>query len=265
MSGSIEEDAALKVDYVSVGLDSNPAYAGMWNLFSQVWKLRFNVHPVCWFVGNQMELAKANLSQTFGTVYMVDAGAAKGKCWAAPYAGLVWGPSQLGGTVMTSGIDQIPMTQEFLLLLESVPDDVFFAGFGGASSYREQDKVLGIPYYPSSHMVATRATWSTVVKPCSTLAEDVQRVLDLSPATMWENEWGTDEAFLAWQLNKSGVEVRSTSSEWFDDWDRRRLCRARGDMPDKSKLWTGYYTEAHLHRPMSETPREWMDVLEVVR
>lgn len=245
----------MKPDYVSVGLDANPEYAGMWNLFARAWS-RFGVQAVCWFVGTEVELTRAELSQRHGIVYRVDPGKARGKAWAAPYAGLCWGPAQLGGIVMTSGIDQIPLSSRFLDYIEAIPDSSMCAGFAGCHHY------IGTDYIPSSHVVASGDTWRRIMRPSRRLADDVLRPMSLRLPTMWGNEWGTDEAFLSHQIaQNSEANVWRVGSEFFEDWDNRRLCRARNDMPDMGKVRSGWYSEAHLHLPLENNPTEWMDAI----
>lgn len=227
----------MRITNVIFALDSCELYRGCWELASRAWA-RLGVRPHLFAVGD------VPASEEWGEVHRLDP-MPRHRPWMTTIA-LVWGACQVPGVNMTSGIDQIPLSDSWLQICESTGPCDMICGFAGAPGYQ------GTGVVPSSHVVASQDTWRAVLTPGS-YHDAVAGASGLK--VMWpELDWGHDEAWLAAGLKSYLGLVNFFPPEFFAAWDAARLDRARGDMPVAGQE----YSEMHLHRPLSANPPEWL-------
>jgi hypothetical protein len=243
----------MTIDNVIFGWDGDPKYAGMWELVSRVWS-GYGVKPHLWLAGYGGKDVQA--SEEWGEVHRLPV-PEYGLPWFGACA-MLWGATEVEGVNMVSGIDQVPLSKAWLNVVADVDcwSTDMVVGFAGAGGpYRK--RVDNVRYYPSSHVVAHKWAWSWVLRGRYRMGwgEVVKRLASGVYRTMWDG-WGHDEAWLAHGIHGVGVDLRLNlfSELFFEEWDRARLDRDRGDMPVAGKE----YVEMHLHRPLEANPKEWL-------
>lgn len=250
----------MKVDRVIFAVNSNPLYADFWNVFSPVWKQRFNITPTLIFVGTDEEMAKCRLSSTYGEIIRVDPVPSvilnPGKDWSVTWA-FMWAPVLFPNDIcMTSGIDQLPLSDLFFKMLEPIPDNKYVVGFNGA--YRDQPLL-----YPSSHHVARGLTFVKIYELVSRWDVEVQRIFDKRLDHLHLDNvcyWGLDEAHSSKVLNEYTNQNEIVRMDmFFDEWVPRRIDRGgHGMRYDVGQLEKGWYSELHAPRPYNQY-KDWID------
>ena len=150
----------MKVDRVILGLTDNNIYSDFWNVFSPVWRLKYNIIPTLIFVGSDEGYNNQNVSDEFGDIIKVNSVpevvVSEKLDWSVTWA-LFWAASQFpDDTIMTCGIDQLPLSSWFFEGLSKWNDEQYVIGFGDA--YKDYDQyTLGYinnrteAFFPTSH------------------------------------------------------------------------------------------------------------------
>lgn len=252
----------MKIDRVIFAWDGHPTYTGMWEAQCEIWP-KLGVRPTL-FIFDGVEVpptpegCDVRVIQPATDVLKLDPPA---RNWQATLP-LIFAPQLFPGeTVMTSGIDQVPLSRRFMDAVAEVPYDRFLVAFGGVRGYEEHAEAFGCPYYPSSHMVAPSSIWSELLADTpKEFSEFAKWAWDAGFPTMWGGGWGLDEATISQLLARhQAVKVHLFSREWFDEWDTHRIDAERygngSASCDQLLLEAGYYSESHLSHP--PPPHQW--------
>jgi len=259
----------MKIDRVIFAWDGNPLFTGMFELQCLVWP-KLGVKPTLAYVGTSLPEglyldreadgdfdSVIHLQPSLSVppyIHVGDDPPPGFLNWQAPLA-LIYAPGMFPGeTVMTSGIDQVPLSRRFLDAVADIPDDRFVIGFGGCRHYDGHEQTYGCRYYPSSHMVARGETWAKVLAGTpQCYPEFVEWVWGQNWPYMWPHVapgWGLDEAAISQLIAKSEVPVEVLPPAFFDSWDASRVGRC-AQVADLNRLVKGEYSEAHLNRPLT--------------
>jgi hypothetical protein len=113
----------MKADKVVMGSNSNPFYLDFWPIVSKIWKLKFKIEPVLFFIHDDPSVV---VSEEYGTVHYikpVEGVPVSLQCQWVRY----WAPmTDLDATWMISDIDMLPISRSyFKTSIEAIPDDKF--------------------------------------------------------------------------------------------------------------------------------------------
>lgn len=241
----------MKVDRILFCLNNNPNYIDFWNINSKIWRLKFDVIPTLFFVGDEKEVEELNLSKEFGEIIVLpdikeDLCNGHDRKWYITWA-LFYGASLFPNDIcMTSGIDQIPLSDIFLKRIEDVSDDKYVVGFADAYGIKD--------FYPSSHHVATGKLYKKKFEITDDWAGEVQRLYEKrgNYKNLYDSAyWGLDENYTSEMITKMNSDVFFNNDFFHPTWKTRRIDRAYGLKYEFNKLMNGWYTELHAPRPFS--------------
>jgi hypothetical protein len=182
-----------------------------------------------------------------------------------PTIALLWGACQYPGeVVMTSGLDQVPLSRRFIDATSIIRADLF-VGFAGSRCYDDHGEVFGCNYYPSTHLVATSEVFQRILG-FSDWDRALETVRRSGVKVMWpdiaDGWWGIDEAFFSRKLFEAEIAGRVTSSEsdpgWWEDWHNRRLGRS-WPPGHPERILQGEHTELHGSRPIRPEERVYAE------
>jgi len=263
----------VKLDRVIFCWDGHPQFIGMWELVSAAWN-RLGVESTIFLSGGMRWGLSAIKNLSGDTRRLVPpGGSGQWRDWQTTMA-LLWGACQFPGeTVMTSGLDQFPLSRRFQTALADEPDDAVVVGFAGARSYTDHGTAFGCRYYPSAYVAARSDLWRRVIQPQEDFADFVRWATTTGWQAMWmagRDLWGMDEAVLSHRIKeaqsangrvRSWLRLRLFSTEFFDDWRSRRV--ERGDPRvtdyDLDLLRQEYFSEMHLNRPLTDSDRQFAE------
>lgn len=239
----------MKIDRVIFAWDGNPLFDGMFDLQVRAWE-KLGVSPTLLFVGESALSVRGSHVISLRSAPHLPHGDLN---WQAPMA-LIYGARMWPGeVVMTSGLDQVPLSRRFLDAVEPYPIGHFVVGFGGCRHYDGHEATYGCRYYPSSHMVAHSNTWREILRGTpSSYPEFLEWAWNQRWPYMWEHVspgWGMDEAAISQLLARSKVPIDVFSPEFFNRWDADRVGRC-AQVADLAKVARGEYSEIHFNRPL---------------
>ena len=260
----------MKVDRIIFGLNKNPVYTSFWNIFAPIWVKKYNIIPTLIFVGTEEEMNSCNLSTSFGEIIRLDpveeVVVNKNLDWSVTWA-LFWGASMFPNEIcMTSGIDQLMLSDKFIKLLEPISDEKYVIGF--ADAYDDKD------FYPSSHNVAKDKTFKHIFEIEDEWSKEVKKVFDAVKSGKFPEKsinlmWGLDECYASDKI----VQYEESFSEKLEDsniiyfeifrnyWKNSRIDRDGINISyNKDWLKSGRYSELHSPRPY-EKYKQYIDNL----
>lgn len=238
----------MRIDRVLFAWDGNPMFAGMFDLQERIYA-KLGVQATLLRVGVDLPSRK-------------DLPHSEKLNWQAPMA-LIWaGQHYPHEVVMTSGLDQVPLSRRFIDELQGWQYNPahFVIGFAGCRQYEGHVEKFGCQYYPSSHMVAHGQTWQRVLAATpGDFGDFLGEMWARNYPFMWGHVatgWGYDEATIS-QLLAAHPEVPKfpLSPEFFIRWDCDRLGRASAPC-DWDRLKNLEYSEIHLSRPYTILEKE---------
>jgi len=250
----------MKIDRVIYCLNDNPTYTGFWNVFSRVWKLKYDIQPTLIYVGDSEEIQKNELSDEYGDIVclpVVDEVVVDPNLdWSVTW-GLFYGASLFKDDVcITSGIDQLPLTDKFFKFLENseISNDAYVVGLAGA--------YLDLPdIHPSSYHVARGDVYKRIFGIDDDWSVEVKKVFShrFKYHRLPENFWALDEAYSSEIINTCGSEI-VLFNMFHDYFNPHRLNRSSNLNYNKAALQAGEYSELHSVRPY-EDYKEYIDTL----
>ena len=245
----------MKIDRVIFCLNSNPLFGGFWNVFSRVWREKFEITPTVFFSGSEEELKQSNLSTQFGDVirlkHVPEVIVDPSLDWSITWA-LFWGPTLFPNEVcMTCGMDQLPLSDLFFKAIEKIPNEDYVVGFS--------DAYTGMDHFPSSHHVSKGENFSKIYGVDTSWEAEIKKVFNkgslMYRGQLGDNLWALDEVYSSGILKDfmetSPNKVHLMKGFW-SDWHPRRICRSRDNEYNKDSLKNGEYTELHSPRPYTE-------------
>lgn len=249
----------MKIDRVIVVLNNNKNYVSFWNVFSKIWKTKFKVTPTLMFVGTDDELKENDLSQKYGEIIRLEPLSEvvldSSLDWSVTWA-LFYGPTLFPEEVcMTSGIDQLPLSDKFIASISEDSKESYIVGFAGA--YRDIPNI-----FPSSHHVALGKTFKEMYEIEDDWHSEIRKVFNTRSryTRLSGNYWGLDEAYSSERLLDSNSDKIVYKDIFHSDWVPYRLDRGGILSYDVEKLKSGFYTELHAPRPY-EKYEQYLDTL----
>ena len=250
----------MKINRAIFCLNDNPLYVGFWNAFSRVWKLKYDIQPTLIYVGDSEEIQYNELSDEYGDIVCLpvidEVVVDRNMDWSVTW-GLFYGASLFKDDVcITSGIDQLPLSDRFFKFLEhsEISDDAYVVGLAGA--------YLDLPdIYPSSYHIARGDVYKQIFDIDDDWSTEVKKVFSrrLEYPRLPENFWALDEAYSSDVINNSNDNILFMNM--FHDYFRpRRLDRGGNLNYNKVSLQAGEYSELHSVRPYEEY-KEYIDKL----
>lgn len=249
----------MKVDRVIFAVNSNPLYSDFWNAFSPVWMNKFKILPTLIFVGSQAEFEKAQLSTQYSEIIRIDPVSdviLNSKDWSVTWA-FMWAPVLFPDDVcMTSGIDQLPLSNLFFDLIKDIPDDKYIIGFDGA--YRDN-----LALYPSSHHVGKGSTFQSIYNLSTDWEVEIRKIFALRENYKHlerSHYWGLDEAHSSLVLNNHKHQDQIVKlGMFFQKWAPCRIDRGGHNARyHEGLLREGHYSELHAPRPYHKY-RDWIN------
>lgn len=242
----------MKIDRVLFSLNNNKNYINFWNLNSKIWKLKFDVIPTLLYIGKKEEVSRLKLSEEFGEIYVLedlqeDLCNGFSRKWYIPWS-LFYGATLFPDEVcMTSGIDQIPLSNIFLEHIKEISEEKYIVGFSDA--YRKKD------FFPSSHHVAKGEKFKKKFEILNNWTEEVYRVFRKKHEmkNLYDSGyWGLDESYSSIKICEKSTDVYFNNDFFHTTWKQRRIDRAYGLNYSFDKLKNGWYTELHAPRPLEK-------------
>jgi len=266
----------MKIDRVIFCLNYNQIYCSFWNLYSRVWKEKYDITPTLVFNGTSQELKSLNLSESYGEIVLLpvveSVSVYKRLDWSVTWS-LFWAAASFEEDIsMLCGIDQLMLTDFFLDHVSAVPEDKYVLGFADAykgytpqtlgymySPDKESPLIKRSPasYFPSSHHVAKGSLYKKVYKMEDTWEKEVTKVFSYRHKYHHTNQgtfWGLDECYssdLIFSYEKE--DIFHLSDFFYSFWHPSRIDRGGQNIDyDLNKLRNGEYSEYHSHRPYEQ-------------
>lgn len=238
----------MKIDRILFCLNNNPTYINFWNINSKIWKLKYNIKPTLLYIGAKEEIKKLNLLEEHGEIIVlpkIDEDLCNGSLrqWYITWA-LFFGASLFENEVcMTSGIDQIPLSNIFLEKISDIEQNKYIIGF--ADAYGRKD------LFPSSHHVAKGKYFKNKYEILNNWHEEVYKVYSHKNKYnfLYEGYWGLDEAYSSEMLLKNNDNIHYINNFFHPLWTKKRIDRDHGLKYDIKLLSNGWYSELHSPRP----------------
>ena len=279
--------AFLKVDQVILVSTANPAYLPRWNRAARIWRTKFGVEPVLYFVGTpaEWEAAKTRgrLSEEHGVVHFLPRALPSenvARCWQAPTT-LFWAashhPAKPGTDPvrMVSGLDVVLTGPQIFECLAGVPATGFAIPLSGAylpgckhvwaTRFRELFKRKYI-YYPSAFLSARASVWRSTMAVSGDYAKFIR---DTSANPRLEamyvdvpGRWGLDEAYLSDRLDtlSGDPRIEYRPSFYYDRWHSNQLVYCAAYEPLHVR-W-GRYVAVNAVCREGDAEDKWLDELE---
>ena len=258
----------MKIDRVVLGLTNNPTYRGFYNLFSPVWKKKYDIIPTLIFVGTEEEFVSHDISDEWGDIIRIDPVPNEvyvdpNLNWASTWA-IFWGAAQFpDDIVMTCGIDQLPLSTFFFDSLDQWDDDEYIIGLGDAYTKYNQETLgyfngMTDSFYPTSHHVAKGSLYKEVYSIHDSWEEEIKSVWEYSKDRYTLNNssyWGLDECYASEKIDhyrRDNKDLFIAYSGFWEDWHPRRIDRGYNMKVNIEKLRGGQYSELHSPRPPSQ-------------
>lgn len=232
----------MKIDRVFFCLNNNPLYTGFWNVVSKVYLKAFNITPTLVFYGEKYEAVSLNLSEDYGEITCIprlkNFTINHNREWYVPLTLFFAAAKYSNEVCMTSGIDQIPLSDLFLKEIEKYDDNKYVVAFSDA--YKE-------PFYPSSHHVAKGSLFKKVHNVSDNFEHEIEKALSCKNDPSLPNDlWGLDERYTSKMLDSFDKDaIILVKNFFYERWVPRRLDRS-------TILQTGYSTDLASNKAYSE-------------
>ncbi len=200
----------MKIDKVLLSSNNNKSYTVFWNTVSFVWKTKFNITPVLVFYGTVEEFNSNNFDFTYGEYIILEKFTEisdNGKDWVPTWS-LFFAASKFEDEIcMTSGIDQIPITNLFFNEINDINNEKLIIGF--ADAYKNYVKTtLGYfniqtnLMYPSSHLVSKGSKFKKIFDISDNWSDEIHKVYDnRNRFYLTEGCWGLDECYASEKIS----------------------------------------------------------------
>lgn len=239
----------MKIDYVIMSSTTNPYYLDFWPIVSKIWKVKFNVTPILFLVGD----GSITPTEEFGKVVHFKP-VADIPLHIQAQCSRYWYPiKDLNATWITSDIDMLPISKKYFInSLESISNDKFV---------NMNAKCIGL--FPCCYNVATGQTFKEILHLPETYEEFLKQIkwTECTYHHVPQNQtelmmhWGADEQHCNKMVNlfpdknrfvlttRHGNRPRDTCSLRVDRqyWNRWSI----------DKVVTEHYIDAHCPRPYS--------------
>lgn len=251
----------MKIDRVLLASNENINYYPFWNPLSKVYKENFGIQPTLIWLGEESDIDRLGLSKEYGEIVIQKPNPNYKVAWQASYAPFYYTHKFPNDVVTTIGIDQVPLSDIFLIkMISDADDDVYVTLIDDAY----------LPIYwanpngtsPSAYHIAKGSIFNEVYNFESTFEDEVNKIQntkverDYDPNdAFWasgDEVWGMDESYTSKMLRN--YRDRGGKIKCYSQFnllrDRRIECyRSCETLYDEQKLISGYYSESHMCRP----------------
>ena len=243
----------MKVDRVILVTNNNSLYYDFWNNLSFTYKEKFGITPTLVFFGEKEELDSTNLSQEYGEIILqkkIEGIPDWQYTWALFYFTKFY-PEE---TCVVMGIDQIPLgTYFFKESVEFVNENNYVMLID--DQYKLENKYPHKwdegGFSPSAYHMGKGKTFSEIFEFEDTFESEIIKIHNLNIKTMWDNQWGTDEAYSCNKLMTFKDRNRISDLSKSNDFLNKRIdCHRNVEVEyDLNLLKNNGYIECHSCRP----------------
>lgn len=238
----------MKINRVILASDPNPLYCDFWNPLSKVYAEKFGIKPTLAWIGTPEEARENKISTKYGDIIYVQKNDRYQTPWQCTWA--VFWASQFypDDTILTIGIDQVPLSRLFFDMVNNLPDQDYAMLI--ADAYRPHCWTTTAS--PTAYHIAKGSTMQRIYQFEPVFSDEVEKLGTCGLNGFWENtegRWGIDETYSSMKLRQTNVTIHSMDN--FRLLCERRIECERWKEPvyDTLKLAHGWYSEAHLCRP----------------
>jgi hypothetical protein len=216
----------MKINKVLLPVNNNKTYTCFWNIVSFVWKSKFNITPVLIFYGSVEEFNSNNFDFTYGEYIILDKVEnipIEVNDWVPTWS-IIFASSLFENEVcMTSGIDQIPISDFFLKKIEEIEDVKFVVGLSDAYKnykpntlgyFNMQTNIM----YPTSHLVGLGSTFNKIFNISENWTEEINKLYNnRHNYHLTFGNWGLDECYSSEKISKYEIQNDIYYMDFF--WD----------------------------------------------
>lgn len=241
----------MKIDRVLIALNNNKVYTRYWNTIAPVWKKRFGINPTMIFIGTEEEFN----SNRFDLGYDIVRFDIPSHRWLIPWS-LFWLATQFPEDIcMTSGVDEVPLSNGFFEEIENIDREKYVVGFsdayngykeGSLSYFNTQTNVM----YPSGYNAALGRNYKKILKIEDNLMEEISKVENsASKYSINGDLWGLDECYLSDMISSYDLKDEIIMLDYYRVFGPRRLYDH--STIDINLLRSGYYSQltSKIHSP----------------
>jgi len=186
-------------------------YLDFWDPVSAVWSEVFGIRPILAFLGTHAEMEAANLSQEHGDIVRLDVVPGMSLRWQATWALFYvsrFVPQEQ--FCITMGIEEIPISKNFIRYIGELPDDAYFCAFGDGR-WREGEHTI-----PSAWHCAQARLFSEVYQFEASFEAEIYKLdakrniypnWESAPLAPGSDKWGMDETWSTSCLRNSNAHV----------------------------------------------------------
>lgn len=258
----------MQINKVILTTDSNPTYFQFWNPISKVWKTKFNIDPILIFNGSQQDLNSINLSKEYGQIIRQDPIYGIPTGWSSTWSLYYYTQLFLEDTIIIMGIDQLPLSKDFLVnKIKDIDDEAYVMliadAYDGPDVWQKTplNKMKG--RFPTAYHIAKGKRFKEIYQFEETFEKEIVKI-DNYPNLHYIqhgnlHKWGIDESYASHKLREyyqKNYNANIVSLNLMKELKERRIDRFK--LPDvftpevKEKINNGYYIESHLPRPLNE-------------
>ena len=245
----------MKIDRVLLSVNNNKTYSCFWNMVSYVWKTKFNIFPTLIFYGTEDEFKSNNFDFTYGDYILLEKFediSCDGKDWVTTWCPFYAATLFDEEICMTSGIDQIPISNSFFERVNHIDNNMFVVGFSEVYE-NYTTKTLGYfntqtnIMYPSSHLAAKGKKFKEIFEISDTWKNEIYKVFGNKTKYYLSNDnWGLDECYSSDKIssyhNQNEIYyLKELSKFWFPN--RIDLDGGINDNFILDKVSSGLYSE----------------------
>lgn len=254
----------MNINRVILVTDNNPLYYDFWENLSFTYKEKFGIEPTLVFFGSKDELSYLNLSTKYGEI-LLENKIPHLPVWQYTWALFYFTKFFLEETCAIMGIDQIPLGTFFLRdVIQNVPEENYVMLIDDQYKLESKTRFKWDEggFSPSAYHIAKGKTFQEIYKFENSFEDEINKINNLNIKTMWDNKWGTDEAYSCYKLlnfeNRNRISDLSKSSDFLK---RRIDCHRNFEIQyDISLLNKNFYIECHSCRPYSNH-KNYLDTL----
>jgi len=257
----------MKIDRVILSSDDNILYYPFWNPISKIYKENFGITPTLIWIGDEKTLKERGLSEKYGDIVIQQAHMDYQIPWQTTWALFYSTKYFLEDTCIIMGIDQIPLSNLFLVeLIKTIDENDYVMMIDDAYKPTSYWREVG-GTSPSSYHIAKGKIFEQVYEFEKYFEEEIIKVYKTNDA-FWstgDDKWGIDESYSCKKLRqyeKNGGKITALSK--FKLLERTRILtnseRTHETYYDSDLLKAGNYSEAHICRPYHQH-KNYIDTL----
>jgi len=245
----------MKINRILFSLNNNKIYSSFWNINSEIYYKFYNVTPTLVYYGTKEEIKELKLSDKFGEIIVINNTKNlvlnKERDCFVPFTMFYCCKNFKNEVCMTSGIDQIPLSNLFFKKIEKYQEDKYIVPFSDAYG---RDNL-----FPSSHHVGKGRSFDEIYNFADCFSEEIKKMLSMkSLDPLPKDLWGLDETYssrkILEQINKGNKNIVLEKNYFHTEYSPRKLCRSTisKNILLLEKLKSSYYTEFHSLRPIEK-------------